>query len=170
MGMPQNHWSKINIHIGAAYGNHEKAIDTWLKNFDGLSYSVKSRLTIENDDRKNLYSTKMLYDMVCSKYNIPIVFDSHHFACGPQDSDYEDALLMAIDTWPKGITPQCHHSNSKKKYEDSTVAASAHSKWYYEPFNDCGFDLDVVLECKMKEHALLKYRKDFIVNTDKVAA
>jgi UV DNA damage endonuclease len=75
MGMPQNHWSKINIHIGAAYGNHEKAIDTWLKNFDGLSYSVKSRLTIENDDRKNLYSTKMLYDMVCSKYNIPIVFE-----------------------------------------------------------------------------------------------
>jgi hypothetical protein len=50
------------------------------------------------------------------------------------------------------------------------VAASAHSKWYYEPFNDCGFDLDVVLECKMKEHALLKYRKDFILNTDKVAA
>lgn len=161
MGLPRNHWAKINIHIGAAYGDHEKAIETWLKNFDRLSDSVKSRLTIENDDRKNLYSTKMLYEMVYSKLKIPIVFDSHHFACGPQDSDYEEALLMAIETWPKGITPQCHHSNSKKKYEDPKVAASAHSNWYYEPFNDCGFDLDVVLECKAKELALLKYKEDF---------
>ena len=38
---------------------------------------------------------------------------------------------------------------------------NAHSDWYYEPFIDCGFDLDVVLECKKKELALLKYRHDF---------
>ena len=161
MEMPRSHWSKINIHIGASYGNREKALNTWCKNFEGLSESVRSRLTVENDDKGNLYSTKMLYEGVYQRLGVPIVFDSHHFECGPQDADYDESLLMAIDSWPDGITPQCHHSNSKKLYENDKVAINAHSDWYYEPFNDCGFDLDVVLECKKKELALLKYRKDF---------
>ena len=104
----------------------------------------------------------MLYDDVYKRIGIPIVFDSHHFECGPQDTDYEEALLMAIESWPSGVRPQCHHSNSKALYEDESVVLNAHSSWYYEPFNDCGFDLDVVLECKQKERALLKYRKDFL--------
>ena len=161
MGMPRNHWAKINIHIGASYGDREKAIQTWCKNFEGLSDAVKSRLTVENDDKANLYSTKMLYDWVYSRTGVPIVFDSHHFECGPQDTDYEEALLMAVDTWPTDIRPTCHHSNSRKNYEDPAVMKNAHSDWYYEPFVDCGFDLDVVLECKKKELALLKYRRDF---------
>lgn len=114
MGMPRDHWSKINIHIGASYGDRKTAINTWLRNFDGLSDSVKSRLTVENDDKANLYSTKMLYDWVYKAAGVPIVFDSHHFECGPQDVDYEESLLMAIDSWPQGIRPTCHHSNSRK--------------------------------------------------------
>ncbi len=162
MGMPRTPGSKINIHVGASYGNRETALARFCKNFEGLNESVRSRLTVENDDKANLYSTKMLYDDVYKRIGIPIVFDSHHFECGPQDTDYEEALLMAIDSWPDGIRPQCHHSNSKALYEDETVALNAHSSWYYEPFNDCEFDLDVVLECKQKERALLKYRKDFL--------
>ncbi len=162
MGMPRNHWSKINIHVGASYGDRESALNTWCKNFEGLSESVRSRLTVENDDKGNLYSTKMLYEGVYQRVGVPIVFDSHHFECGPQDADYEESLLMAMDSWPEGITPQCHHSNSKSLYEDSKVSLNAHSDWYYEPFNDCGFDLDVTLECKKKELALLKYRRDFL--------
>lgn len=161
MNMPRNHWSKINIHVGGAYGDRESALSRFCKNFEGLSESVRSRLTVENDDKANLYSTKMLYEGVYQRVGVPIVFDSHHFECGPQDVDYEESLLMAIDTWPTGITPQCHHSNSKQLYEDDKVMINAHSDWYYEPFNDCGFDLDVVLECKKKELALLKYRRDF---------
>ena len=161
MGQPRNHWSKINIHLGASYGDRETAIDRWCKNFELLPESVTSRLTIENDDRENLYSTKMIYDSVYKRLNVPIVFDSHHFECGPQDSTYEEALEMAVDSWPEGITPQCHHSNSRKNYENSSVAKSAHSDWYYEPFKSLGHNLDVVLEAKMKEKALFKYIKDF---------
>jgi hypothetical protein len=47
-------------------------------------------------------------------------------------------------------------------YEDPSVMMNAHSSWYYEPFKNSDFDVDVVLECKQKELALLKYRKDFL--------
>ena len=164
MEMPRSHWSKINIHVGSASGDRSAALDRFCKNFEGLSDSVTSRLTVENDDRESLYSTKMLYEGVYEKTGVPIVFDSHHFECGPQDTDYEEALLLAVDSWPKGIIPQCHHSNSRKIYENAPVKANAHSDWYYKPFVDLGFTLDVVLESKMKEKALLKYRKDFPQN------
>ena len=171
MGMPRSQAAKINIHIGASYGDREGSIERWCKNFEGLSESVKSRLTVENDDKKNLYSTKMLYDGVYKRLGVPIVFDSHHHACGPEDVSYEEAFLMAVDSWPKGVKPQCHHSNSKKKYEDPSVMANAHSNFYYEPFDDCGFSVDVVLECKAKELALQKYIQDFVTpsNTKSVA-
>lgn len=164
MGMPRSPQAKINIHVGASYGDREAALKRFCHNYDGLSDAVKTRLTVENDDKANLYSTKMLYDGVHKTLGIPIVFDSHHFECGPQDTDYDDAFLMACETWPKGIRPQCHHSNSKMIYEDPKVMMNAHSDWYYEPFKNSDFDVDVVLECKQKELALLKYRKDFLEN------
>lgn len=166
MGLPRSPAAKINIHIGGAYGDRQSAMDRWCKNYELLSDSAKSRLTVENDDRESLYSTKMLYDNIVSRTGTPIVFDSHHFACGPQDSSYEEAFLMAVDSWPLGVRPQCHHSNSRKKYEDPTVKDCAHSDWYYEPFDDCGFSVDVVLECKKKEIALFKYLKDFVHTTN----
>ena len=161
MGMPRNHWAKINIHLGASYGDREGSIERWCRNFERLPDSVKCRLTLENDDRGRLYSTKMIYDGVYKRLGVPIVFDSHHFECGPQDTSYEEALCMAVESWASGITPQCHHSNSRKNYEDDTVVKSAHSDWYYKPFDNCGHSVDVVLEAKMKERSLFKYMKDF---------
>jgi UV DNA damage endonuclease len=159
---PRNHWAKINIHIGGAYGDRESALYRWCKNFELLPESVKSRLTVENDDRKNLYSTKMLFDSIYKILQIPIVFDSHHFECGPEDVSYEESLAMAVESWPQGIRPMCHHSNSKKLYEDETVNTyAAHSNYYYKPFKDSGYEVDVAMEAKAKEKALFKYLKDF---------
>ena len=166
MGLPRTPGAKINIHIGGAYGDRESAMDRWCRNYDLLSDSTKARLTVENDDKPALYSTKMLYDNIVTRTGTPIVFDSHHFQCGPQDSDYDEAFLMAVDSWPTGIRPQCHHSTSRKKYEDPTARVNAHSDWYYEPFIDLGFSVDVVLECKRKELAVQKYIKDFCLEEE----
>ena len=162
LGMPMDHNAKINIHIGASYGDREKALDTWCRNFELLPENVTKRLTVENDDRPNLYSTKMLYDSVYKRLGVPIVFDSHHFHCGPQDTSYEEAFLMAYETWPNGIRPMCHHSNSKKKYEDpSCKSVAAHSDYYYEAFNSCGKYVDVAMECKAKELGVIDYLNKF---------
>jgi UV DNA damage endonuclease len=163
MGLDQNHWSKINIHLGSTCGgNLQLAADNFNKNFLRLSDSVKSRLTVENDDKPAMFSTKFLYDNIYKVSGVPIVFDSHHFELGPQDEDYVSSFEMAYDSWPKGILPTCHHSNGKKEHEDPTIrSAAAHSNFYYKPFDSCGKSVDVMLEAKMKEKALKKYLKDF---------
>jgi len=171
LGMPMDHNAKINIHVGASYGDREKALDTWCRNFELLPENVQRRLTVENDDRPNLYSTKMLYESVYRRLGVPIVFDSHHFRCGPQDSSYEESFLMAYETWPSGIRPMCHHSNSKKKYEDPTCKSqAAHSDYYYEPFDSCGKYVDVAMECKAKELGVIDYLEKFERESELMAA
>lgn len=152
---PKTVEAKINIHIGGG-NKHEK----WCKNFQKLPESVRSRITVENDDKPNAYSTKMLYDLVYKEVGSPIVFDSHHFQLGKQDSDYNEAIEMAVSTWPKGIRPMCHHSNSRQ-LEEKWCRESAHSDYYYTPFRSNGYSVDVALECKAKELGLIKYLKDF---------
>tara|TARA_Y100001938_G_scaffold147904_1_gene230230 strand:+ start:2367 stop:3299 length:933 start_codon:yes stop_codon:yes gene_type:complete len=162
MGLPVSPQAKINIHIGGAYGEHDKALARFCNNFKRLAPSTQARLTVENDDRQSMFSTKMLYDGVSKHIGVPIVFDSHHHDLGPQDLDYHDAFHLARQTWAiRGVKQQCHHSNSRKHYEDPSVKATAHSDWYYTPFEAYGKDVDVVLECKKKEQALFKYREDF---------
>ena len=163
MGLEKNHMSKINIHLGSSCGGDlQKAADNFCRNFERLSDSVKSRLTVENDDKPAMFSTKFLYENIYKKIGVPIVFDTHHFELGPQDSSYEDAFYMAYESW-NGTKPVYHHSNGKKEFEDPTVRSkAAHSNYYYKPFLTLDKDIDVMLESKMKEVALLKYRKDFL--------
>jgi UV DNA damage endonuclease len=70
------------------------------------------------------------------------------------------------------VRPTCHHSNSRRNYEDPKARANAHSDYYYEPFDFLDYDnLDVVLEAKAKERALIKYLEKWQVNSknEKVA-
>ena len=162
MGLPESQMAKINIHVGGAYGSREQALARICQNFNRLSENTQKRLTVENDDKGALYSAKMLAEGVTKRIGIPVVFDSHHHELGPQDLDYHDAFHLARETWTDvGIRQQCHHSNSKKKYEDPKAPAPSHSSWYYTPFKNYGKGVDVVLECKKKERALIKYMKDF---------
>ena len=155
MLQPENRWAKINIHVGAAKGDRDKALDTWCRNFERLPEGVQKRLTVENDDKANLYSIKHLYDGVFKRTGVAIVADQHHHECGPQDLPWSEALPLAASTWGD-VRPTCHLSNSRQ-LEDPKEAKNAHSDWYYAPFIDCGLDVDVVLEAKMKERALFDY-------------
>jgi len=159
MGQPQNRWAKINIHVGAAKGDRQKALDTWCRNFELLPDGVKNRLTVENDDKQNLYSIKMLYEGIFKRTGVAIVADQHHHECGPQDIPWPEALPLAASTWGD-VRPTCHLSNSRS-IEDPAEAKNAHSDWYYTTFADHGLEVDVVLEAKMKERALMRYKQEF---------
>lgn len=163
MQRPKSTYAKINIHLGSTCnGNLEQAAYNFCKNFNQLSDNMKSRLTVENDDKVNMFSAKFLYEKIYKQIGIPIVFDAHHFELGPQDSSYEDAYLMAYESWGN-VRPTFHYSNSKKTYEDDSCRVyTAHSDYYYKPFVAVKDNVDVMLEAKMKEKALQKYLSDFI--------
>jgi UV DNA damage endonuclease len=93
------------------------------------------------------------------RVGVPLVFDYHHHTCHSGDLSHETALRFAISTWPEGITPVVHYSSSRKLNEDAKVKPQAHADYIYETIDTFGLDIDIMLECKAKELALLEYRK-----------
>jgi len=166
MGMPRNHYAKINIHVGASYGNRKSAMERFCKNFNLLNDSVKSRLTVENDDRANLFSTKDLYEGIYKNTGCPIVFDYHHHKFCSGELSEKDALELAMSTWGK-IVPTCHYSESACLKEGKKKVENAHSDYIYDKIENYGHRLDIVIEAKAKEKALMKYRQDWVYGHQK---
>jgi len=160
IGLPRSPYAKLNIHVGAAYNNKPFALDNFCRNFERLPDSVKTRLTVENDDKESLYSTKELYDGIYKRIGIPIVFDYHHHRLHPGGLSEKEALELAISTWPKNITPVVHYAESRcDEYNNYKIKPQAHSDRIIHPFKDYGHKLDVMIEAKHKEIALIEYRK-----------
>ncbi len=160
MGLSQSPYYKINIHVGGAYGDKKSAMERFCLNFKKLSDSAKKRLTVENDDRCNLFNTTDLYNGIYKKIKIPIVFDYLHYECNPDETDIETTLMLALSTWPTDVKPAVHYSSSKK-IEDEKAIARSHANYVYESINLYSNDIDVMLESKMKELAVLDYRNSF---------
>lgn len=159
MELDASHLYNINIHIGGVYGDKQETMERFVKNFSRLSDILKNRLTLENDDSKNSYTVKDLY-YVYEKINIPIVFDTLHYYCNPGDMTYEESFNLAYSTWKDSI-PEIHHASSKKLYEDTSKTIKTHADYIFDKIDTCGKDVWITIESKMKELALIKYRKDF---------
>ena len=58
--------------------------------------------------------------------------------------EYErEALEMAISTWPKGITPVVHYSESRSTEQlDESIRPQAHSDYVYDYIDNYGHDID----------------------------
>ena len=160
LGLTRTPYNKINIHIGGAYGDKESAMKRFCVNFERLPDSVKSRLTVENDDKASMYSVKDLYEGVYKRIGIPIVFDYHHHKFCTGDLSEQQALEMAISTWPEGITPATHYSESRsKEYNDDKIRPQAHSDYVLNKIETYGNEIDVMVEAKHKELAVQKYKE-----------
>lgn len=160
MGADRTPYYKINIHIGGAYGDKSSALDRFCKNFMLLPDNVKLRLTIENDDKINMFRVEDLL-LVSEKLDIPIVFDYHHWDCNKGELDLSEALITSLGTWGD-IKPVVHFSSSKMLYEDSNAKNVSHADWIHNEIPTFDLDFDIMLECKQKEQALLKYKKEYL--------
>lgn len=158
LGVPRNHYGKINIHVGGAYGDKKATADRFLQNFAKLSDAVKPRLTVENDDRVSLYSTKELHEMIYEKSGIPIVFDYHHHVCHPDGLTEQQALELGLSTWGN-VRPTTHYSESAQ-VEGRKAPFRAHSEYVYSFINDYDNNFDCVIEAKAKEQAVIKYLRE----------
>ena len=161
MGLSHTPYNKINIHCNGVYGDKTASLDRWCQNFQLLSHSVRSRLTIENDDKASMYSVKDLMK-IHECCGIPIVFDYHHHQFCTGDLTEQQALELAISTWPKDITPAVHYSSSRlKETGNPKEKPQAHADYILEKINTYGHDLDIMLECKAKELALKRYLTEY---------
>ena len=159
MGLPESRMAKINIHVGGAYGDKKSALERFCKNFLRLQPSAQARLTVENDDKPSLYTTEELYNDIYKRIDIPVVFDYHHHDLHPGRLTEREALDMALATWPVGIRPVVHYSESRSdEYGDPRIKPQAHSDSYVRAINTYGYEMDIMLEAKHKELALLEYR------------
>lgn len=159
MGLSRSPYNKINIHVGATYGDKFAAAETWCRNFLRLSEGVRARLTVENDDKASMYSVRDLYELIHQKTGVPIVFDYHHHTfCDGNMSEFE-ALELAASTWPADIRPVAHYSESKSLHESNDkINPRAHSDYVHNFINTYDIDVDIMIEAKAKELALLHYR------------
>ena len=153
MGLSKTPYNKINIHCNGVYGDKQSAMDRFIDNFKLLSDSVKSRLTIENDDKASMYSVKDLM-YIHNAIKIPIVFDYHHHTFNTGNLSEQDALELAMSTWPKGITPAVHYSESKMGSKPQ-----AHSDFVERIPETYGNIVDIMVEAKQKDLAILKFIK-----------
>ena len=156
---PRTPQAKINIHVGGAYNDKPMALGNFCRNFHRLSDAVKTRLTVENDDKESLYSTQELYDGVFKNIGIPIVHDYHHHTFCTGGLSQLDAVELAFSTWGD-VRPVVHYSQSRSvEYNDPKIRAHAHSDSYWTPIDTFGLEMDVMLECKHKELGLFKMRE-----------
>ncbi|MDB5193920.1 MAG: damage repair endonuclease UvsE [Segetibacter sp.] len=156
LNLPATPFAKINIHVGGAFGDKISALARFAESYVQLPANTKQRLTVENDDKANMFNVHDLL-WLHEQTNIPVVFDYfHHEFCTGGLSEPE-ALFAAIGTWPAGITPVVHFSSSRKKYEDPTSPPTAHADYVYDEVNKYGHDLDIMFEAKAKEVAVMEY-------------
>jgi len=151
MGLSKTHYNNINIHCNGVYGDKKSAMDRFCKNFKRLSKSVRSRLTVENDDKATMYSVlDLMY--IHKKIGIPIVFDYHHHQFCTGGLTEEEALKLAATTWPDGITQEVHYSEPKEGNKPQ-----AHADYIKQLPETYGLNIDIMVEAKAKELAILPF-------------
>lgn len=75
----------------------------------------------------------------------------------------KEAFYAALETWPKGVRPVVHWSESQEGRRPF-----AHSDYIQGPMNLHGkeHDVDVMIEAKCKERTLLRFRDEIMGKQD----
>ena len=147
----------LNIHGGGAYGDKPSALRALRTNIERLPARVRSRLTLENDDK--VYTPNDLLP-VCSGTGVPLVYDAHHHRCCPDGSTLEAATKAARQTW--GRREPLFHISSPLEGWDGPKPQRHHDYIDAEDFPKAwlGWTLTVEVEAKAKELAVAKLQSD----------
>jgi len=157
MGLPATPEAKINVHVGGAFGDGASALDRFCRNWERLAPTTRDRLTVENDDRKSLFTVRDLAEGVSARTGVPVVMDFHHASIHRSEGlTEEQELRLAVSTWPGGIRPVTHYAESARDREGIKTGIAAHSRFVDGPVPWYGISHDCVVEAKMKEQAVLQ--------------
>lgn len=145
------YYNPLNIHIRKE-GDPKDLSLTFMKNFERLSESVKSRLVLENNDTGNTWTVNNLKKYFYNEHGIPVTFDNLHHEMLNHDVSHMDAFFEAYETW--NCAPIFHYSEGK----NGTRAHSDMALGIPENYNkDVLFDV----ELKNKDYAILDILKRY---------
>lgn len=152
--LPQSYAAPINIHMNCYNdGKFSEVVDRLEKVLKRMSKSVTSRLVFENEDKLKSWTVVNLYNNVYERMNIPITFDNLHNKCNPSTLlDEEEAFEMAVSTWPNGIVPLFHFSESL--VGKNPRAHADFPTFLPEIYSNYKNDLHLDFEFKHKESAI----------------
>jgi UV DNA damage endonuclease len=146
----------LNVHGGGAYGDKASALEKLRKSIDRLPPSVRSRLTLENDDK--IYSPSDLLP-VCADTAVPLVYDVHHHRCLPDGLSVGEVTDRARETWR---TEPLFHISSPLEGWDGPKPERHHD--YIDPSDFpaewLGWALTVEVEAKAKELSVARLQVD----------
>jgi len=143
------------LHIGGGYGDKPAAAKRFVANFGRLEKRIADRLWLENDDVT--WDTADVL-AIAREVGRPMVFDLHHHRVLRED-DWLPWLEKILPTW-QGVRPKLHFSSPRDGHR-SRYHADYIDPADFRAFADRVPDLeaDVMLECKMKDKALLALRE-----------
>jgi UV DNA damage endonuclease len=146
----------INIHGGGAYGDKSKALADFARNLDQLSSRVRSRLTVENDDK--IFTPADLLPL-CKATGVPLVYDVHHHRCNADEFTVEEATKKVLATWDR--EPMFHISSPIEGW-DGPRPERHHDFIDLNDLPECWRKLKITVEveAKAKEVAVLTLKKE----------
>ena len=153
--------SVMVVHGGGVYGDKDATIKRWCEQYMLLPENVRARLVLENCEK--CFSIKDCL-RVSEAVNIPVVFDTHHYACYCQmhpEEQFEPAseyIPRILASWKRrGIKPKFHVS------EQGSGRVGHHSdyidvipEYLREIPVKYGVEIDIMIEAKMKEQAIFR--------------
>ncbi|MCV0402830.1 MAG: UV DNA damage repair endonuclease UvsE [Chloroflexi bacterium] len=180
--------STVVVHVGGLYGDRASALDRWTDAWGRLSDTARRRVGLENDER--LFHAGDVLELH-RRTGVRVVYDWHHARIHPAPGLADaDALAAAMASWPDGVRPKVHLSSPRvsvdlvkrpipgtRRRRDVVVppALGPHadlvSPWdFIELIRSARGPLDVMLEAKAKDVALLWLRGRLAVLAPEVAA
>lgn len=163
MMLPNTRQFPINIHVNNSKPDKNTALNRFIEAIlKHRAYRFIDRLVVENDDKGSMFCIKDLYE-VYKATGIAITFDNLHYWCSNPNASlqqYKEAMEMAFTTWG-GIRPLMHWSSSKRHHEDPTAKVTAHSDYIYDKIDTFNYSVDIEIEAKKKDLAVIKYKQEF---------
>jgi UV DNA damage endonuclease len=169
--------SIIVLHGGGVYGDKSATMRRWITRFNALPIGIKRRIAIENDERAysiedilTLSRSVEKYGDVKGIYRIPVILDTHHYFLynltllkkkdnGEQvlgQPSLKEVIPLIVQSWQ--CRPKFHVSDEKPNSR-----FGAHDDYVKEiPKELLALkDVDIMVEAKMKEQAVLLLRKKY---------
>lgn len=161
----------IVMHVGGIYqkqdtrdGAKRKTLDRWLSEYKKLPGDIRKWIVLENDE--SYYGVNDVLPF-CERNSIPFCLDVFHNSISAEHVPVTPALLRRVlATWPRGMTPKFHLSEQEPKARFG--AHSAYVKKFPEYFIKM-HNIDIMIEAKMKEQAVLRLYKKYFTPESKGA-